>query len=147
MTEQLPEKEPLIEVRSLLPGLERLDWSKGLTREQVRAQDADLPAAVYMLLPSERRFASPEELIRFYVHAWQRRRQPGIPATGAAEDGGPDAWGPSPPSTGARRVGGRFGVGSGHDTGFTGSDEVGSDRSGATYGPHSEEPEIESDSE
>ena len=144
MSEHAPEKDQLIDLHHILPQLRALDWSHGLTRDQVRARLGDFPAGVYLLLPSEREFRGPEDLVRFYRRAWVRSHQEGIPASGAAEDGGPAAWGPSPPATGARAVGGRHGVGSGADSGYTGSDDVGTDRSGASYGPHSREPEIES---
>lgn len=145
MAENVPEKGQLVDLDRVLPQLRALDWAHGWTRDELRARLADFPAGVYMLLPSEREFHSPEELVSFYHRAWVRSQQEGIPATGATEDGGPAAWGPSPPSTGAHIVGGRHGVGSGADSGFTGSDDVGVDRSGATYGPGSEEPDIESE--
>ena len=141
----MADKGQLVDLHRVLPQLRALDWSQGLTREELQARLADFPAGVYMLLPSEREFHSPGELVSFYHRAWVRSQQEGIPASGAAGDGGPAAWGPSPPSTGAHRVGGRHGVGSGADSGFTGSDDVGVDRSGASYGPHSGEPDIESE--
>ncbi len=138
MAENVPEKEQMADLDPLMPQLGALDWSSGLTREDLRDQIADFPSSVYMLLPSEREFRSPGELVAFYRHAWPRSRQEGIPAAGAVADGGPAAWGPSPPSTGARAVGGTHGVGSGADSGYTGSDEAGYGRSGASYGPGSE---------
>lgn len=142
MADNVPEKE-LVDLEPLLPQLRALDWSAGITREHLAERVSGFPRSVYLLLPSEREFHSAAELASFYERAWQRSQSEGIPASGAAEDGGPRAWGPSPPSVGARRVGGYHGVGSGTDSGYTGSDDVGTDRSGATYGPGAEEPEEE----
>jgi len=83
--------------------LERLDWTPGLTRDDVRSQISDLPDNIYLELPASKQFYRPTELLLAAANAPVRAEGDGVGADfdtfgahGAERDGGPDAWGPDP---------------------------------------------------
>jgi hypothetical protein len=83
--------------------LMELDYGQdGLTRDQIRKRYRELPEAIYLRMPSSRRFLSAEEAMRDVVDARSRAEgdflgaQPDIPDRESVEDGGPPAWGGDP---------------------------------------------------
>ena len=82
--------------------LARLDWGRGLTRNDIKTAWPDFPQAVYLRLPDSKRFGSPEEVLHAARIAPSRAEgdflgaQPGIPTDLSVEEGGPPGWGDSP---------------------------------------------------
>lgn len=82
--------------------LEALDWSSGLTRDEIRRRYHDLPVAIYLRLPDTKRFASSAEVLREVGIAQSRAEgdflgaNPDIPTEASLGDGGPPAWGQQP---------------------------------------------------
>jgi hypothetical protein len=90
------------EALETLLGLEQLDWSAGLNREQMRRRYRALPEAIYLRLPTTKKFYSAEDVLREAGISASRAEgeflgpNPELPALDAIEDGGPPAWGPQP---------------------------------------------------
>jgi hypothetical protein len=82
--------------------LEGLDWSQGLTRDQIRRKYRALPQAIYLRLPDSKRFLSARDVLREVGIAPSRAEgeflgaHPDVPEEDAVEDGGPPAWGQQP---------------------------------------------------
>jgi hypothetical protein len=83
--------------------LERLDFSRGLTRDDVRQRMPHLPNEIYLELPASKRYHSVDELVRDAVNAGYRAEGEVVPedfdlfdSHGAESDGGPSAWGDDP---------------------------------------------------
>lgn len=82
--------------------LEALDWSAGLTRNQMRRRYRALPLAIYLRLPASKRYASAAEVL-YEAGAAESRAEgeylgasPEIPAEASVADGGPPDWGRQP---------------------------------------------------
>ncbi|TAK30006.1 MAG: hypothetical protein EPO21_19850 [Chloroflexota bacterium] len=116
--------------------LEGLDWSGGLTRDDLREQITDFPEVVYLHLPGTKKFASPLRLIQYLIVVAARLRADTIPPEGVEELGGPDAWGQAMTGRSFHVPDLTHGVGSGLDAGNTGSGstQTGTGPSGTTYG-------------
>lgn len=100
--------------------LAELDWSKGLTRDEIRRVYHSLPEEIYLRLPSSKHFYSPDQVFHNIGEASHSRAEgeflgphPDLPTEGAQPDGGPPAWGESP--TG--RIGTSIGSGKAPGTG------------------------------
>jgi hypothetical protein len=82
--------------------LDGLDWSQGLTRDQIRRKYRQLPVPIYLRLPSSKHFTSPEEVLHDAGVASSRAEgdfmgaNPGLPDEDSVSDGGPPAWGGDP---------------------------------------------------
>jgi hypothetical protein len=83
--------------------LEHLDWSQGLTRDDVRRAMPHFSNELYLELPSSKRFGSPRELLREALNAGNRAEGDlvredfdAFSTEGAEDDGGPQAWGEDP---------------------------------------------------
>ncbi|HEY7850656.1 MAG TPA: hypothetical protein VIC27_11365 [Ktedonobacterales bacterium] len=94
---------PVDEFETAILQLMELDYGQdGLTRDQIRKHYRDLPEAIYLRMPSSRRFLSAEEALRDVVEARSRAEgdfmgaQPDIPEQASVDDGGPPAWGGDP---------------------------------------------------
>ncbi len=89
-------------VRTLLAHMAQLDWSGGLTRNDIKAKYPDFPQQLYLRLPDSKRFSSPQEMLQAARLAPSRAEgdflgaEPLIPARISVEDGGPPDWGDSP---------------------------------------------------
>jgi hypothetical protein len=101
-----------LSVGQLRRDLAALDWSKGLTRDQVRRKYRLLPAGLYLRLPAKKLYFGPVELLHDAEIAPSRAEgdflgaAPGLPDEAALDDGGPPAWGPSPLFTPGGKVDG-----------------------------------------
>ena len=83
--------------------LERLDFSHGLNRDEVRRRVPHLPREIYLELPASKRYRSARELVHDAVNAANRAEGDivredfdAFDARGAEDDGGPAAWGEDP---------------------------------------------------
>ena len=83
--------------------LMELDYGdEGLTRDQIRKRYHDLPEAIYLRMPSSRRFLTAEEALRAAAFSRSRAEgdflgaRPDIPDADSVADGGPPAWGGDP---------------------------------------------------
>jgi hypothetical protein len=95
--------------------LARLDWSHGLTRDEIRQFIPDFPLIIYLRLPAAKRFTSANAVLQCAIHA-QTRADGGLNETKTArkrsleeeilEYGGPPAWGSDPLFAGATQTGG-----------------------------------------
>jgi hypothetical protein len=83
--------------------LQGLDFSHGLTRDDVRQRMPNLPEQIYLDLPASKRYRSAQELVHEALNA--RNRAEGeivredfdaFDSDGAEDDGGPAAWGEDP---------------------------------------------------
>jgi hypothetical protein len=90
------------ELRTHFAHLTQIDWSRGLTRNDIKEKYPDFPQQMYLLLPDSKRFSSPQEVFRAARLAASRAEgdflgaAPLIPAKRSLEEGGPPAWGDSP---------------------------------------------------
>jgi hypothetical protein len=93
--------------QSALPDLERdlggLDFSRGLTRDDVRRQRPNLPQALYLEIPASKRYFNVQDLLRDALNAPNRAEGEMVRedfdafgSGGAEDDGGPAAWGEDP---------------------------------------------------
>jgi hypothetical protein len=86
----------------ILAQLAQLDWTRGLTRNDLKASSPSFPRELYLRLPDSKRFHSPAEVLRTAWLAPSRAEGdflgagPNIPANRSVEEGGPPAWGESP---------------------------------------------------
>ncbi|MFI5269372.1 MAG: hypothetical protein ACHQ7M_18505 [Chloroflexota bacterium] len=83
--------------------LEGLDFSSGLTRDDVRRSMPNLPREMYLDLPASKRYRSAHELVHDAVNAANRAEGEivgedfdAFDSSGAESDGGPTAWGEDP---------------------------------------------------
>jgi hypothetical protein len=82
--------------------LEGMDWSKGLTRDDILRRYRELPLGIYLRLPDSKRFASSGEVLHEAGVAASRAEgdflgaNPDIPAEDSVGDGGPPDWGQQP---------------------------------------------------
>lgn len=87
------------ELRQALAGL---NWSKGLTRLQIRRKCRALPESVYLRLPSSRRYYDAEAVLHDAAISASRAEgdflgpEPDLPEDESRDEGGPPAWGPDP---------------------------------------------------
>jgi hypothetical protein len=79
--------------------LQGLDFSGGLTRDDVRQRMPHLPDEIYLELPASKRYRSAQELVHDAVNAPHRAEGEFVPedfdtfdSHGAEDDGGPAAW-------------------------------------------------------
>jgi hypothetical protein len=104
----LPRKEAALlltseELHAAEQALAQLDWGEeGLTRDEIRHQYPKLPPALYLRLPSSKRFTSANDMLHNVADA-QERAEGEIPGDSAESpeadsigDGGPPAYGPDP---------------------------------------------------
>jgi hypothetical protein len=79
--------------------LEELDWSRGLTRDEVRIDYRELPLAIYLRLPDSKVFTSAGDVLYEAGLAASRAEgdfmgaKPDYPAEQSVADGGPPGWG------------------------------------------------------
>jgi hypothetical protein len=79
--------------------LEELDWSRGLTRDEGRADYQELPLAIYLRLPDSKVFPSAGDVLHAAGLAASRAEgdfmgaKPDYPAEQSVADGGPPGWG------------------------------------------------------
>jgi hypothetical protein len=125
--------------------LDKLDWSGPMTAAEIAGQLRSLPDDLLADVPAGAIFHEPDEVIRA-IRGEIDLDEEDFPADGAASIGGPAGYGESP--TGrmapARPQGG--GVGSGTDTGDTGSgntEATGWGRPGTTFGEEAVEYDTE----
>lgn len=91
-----------ITVGELRQALTALNWSSGLTRDQIRRHYRALPQGVYLRLPSSKRYYSPAMVLHDAEIAPSRAEgeflgaAPDLPEAESLDEGGPPAWGPSP---------------------------------------------------
>lgn len=83
--------------------LEKLDFSAGLTRDDVRRSMPNLPRQLYLDLPASKRYRSAGELLHDAVNASHRAEGETVredfdafDSSGAEDEGGPSAWGEDP---------------------------------------------------
>jgi len=83
--------------------LEHLDFSAGLTRDDVRARMPHLPEQIYLDLPASKRYRAARELVHDALNAQNRAEGEMVredfdafDSEGAEDDGGPTAWGEDP---------------------------------------------------
>lgn len=90
------------EFSQMLAQLARLDWARGLTRNDLKASSPNFPHELYLRLPDSKCFHSPAEVLRAAWLAPSRAEgdflgvSPDVPASRSVEEGGPPAWGNSP---------------------------------------------------
>lgn len=83
--------------------LARLDWSRGLTRDQIRLADKHLPLGIYLRLPDSKHFTSVGEVLHEAGVASSRAEgdfmgaAPDYPDEESVADGGPPGWGDEDP--------------------------------------------------
>lgn len=100
------------EILEALEAFEGLDWSQGLTRDQIRRKFPALPEPIYLRLPSSKHFTSPDEVLHDAGIASSRSEgdfmgaDPDLPDEDAIADGGPPAWGGDPIFNGSTQDGG-----------------------------------------
>ena len=91
-----------ITIGELRQALAALDWSRGLTRVQIKRKYRALPEAIYLRLPASRRYHSAADVLRDAAIAASRAEgdfmgaDPDLPEAESREEGGPPAWGPDP---------------------------------------------------
>lgn len=82
--------------------LAALDWSHGLTRDQIRRKVRALPQSIYLRLPARKVYSDPATVVHDAEVAASRAEgefmgaDPDLPEEEALDEGGPPAWGPSP---------------------------------------------------
>ncbi len=94
------------------PALQRLDWSRGLTRSDILVHIPDFPHLLYLRLPSSKRFASAHEVVREICNADARAdgeftgSEDLLDEREVLDFGGPPAWGDDPLLSGLSQPGG-----------------------------------------
>lgn len=92
-----PEQELEAEI-----ALQGMNWSRGLTRDDIRRRYRELPVGMYLRLPDTKRYGSADEVLREAGIANSRAEgeflgaNPDIPSEESVGDGGPPAWGQQP---------------------------------------------------
>lgn len=90
------------ELRTLAAQLAQIDWSQGLTRNDIKAKYPGFPQQLYLRLPDSKRFSSPQEVFLAARLAPSRAEgdflgaAPIVPTRTSVEEGGPPDWGESP---------------------------------------------------
>jgi hypothetical protein len=91
-----------VTVGDLRRDLAALDWTHGLTRDQIRRKYRALPESIYLRLPAKKLYFGPNAVLHDVEAAPSRAEgefmgaEPDLPEAEALEEGGPPAWGPSP---------------------------------------------------
>jgi hypothetical protein len=91
-----------VTVGELRRALSALNWSAGLTRDHIRRKWRRLPQAIYLRLPSSKRYYSPGSVMYDAEIAASRAEgdflgpTPDLPEDESLDEGGPPAWGPDP---------------------------------------------------
>jgi hypothetical protein len=86
--------------------LAQLDWSRPLTRADIRRQWDAFPLYAYLRLPAAKGFASAGAVVRHLLVAEQQKADE-LPDEGSVlAYGGPPAWGADPLVAGGTQVGG-----------------------------------------
>ncbi len=94
---------------SLQPQLTALDWSHGLTRDDLRATLPDLPQALYLHMPASKRFSDSRQLAQVIIDEMQLADAEAVEVSAENEAlalGGPPAWGADPLLGGTRQESG-----------------------------------------
>lgn len=92
--------------------LSPLNWSGGLTRDDIRTQAPTFPYALWLKLPASKRFQSADEMLKYAVEAGARADGEFGDVVDVAEErevldlGGPPAWGDDPLLAGEDQPGG-----------------------------------------
>lgn len=91
------------ELETVMLRLMELDYgNEGLTRDQIREQYEQLPEAIYLRMPSSRRFLTATEALHDVGFSRGRAEgeflgaRPDIPDADSMADGGPPTWGGDP---------------------------------------------------
>lgn len=116
--------------------LSRLDWAAPLTTSDIAAQLPDLPGELFADLADGAIFHGPEEVIRA-LRGEIDLDPDDLPVEGAESIGGPAGYGGSSTGRTVSPPKADHGVGSGADTGDTGSgstEATGWSRAGTTFG-------------
>ena len=127
--------------------LERLDWSYPLTTADIFAQLPGLPEDLFGDLADGAIFHSPDEVIRA-LHGEIDLDTADFPVEGAESLGGPSGYSGSNTGRTVVTPSTSHGVGSGTDTGDTGSgntEATGWSRAGTTFGEEAVEEEVEAE--
>ncbi len=116
--------------------LEKLDWGTGLNRDDLRLQLPQMPDEAYLRLPSEKLFVNADQVAHYLRLAFEYEKELVTPPEGAEDLGGPRAWGESTTAHTVNEERRHHGVGSGADSGNTGSGstQTATDRAGTPYG-------------
>ena len=125
--------------------LESLDWAGALTTEDISAQLSALPPGLFDDLANGAIFHTPDEVIRA-LRGEIDLDSADFPVEGAESLGGPAGYGGSTTGRMVIKPSSRHGIGSGTDTGDTGSgntEATGWSRSGTTFGEEAVEEETE----
>jgi hypothetical protein len=86
----------------LRQGLAALEWSKGLTRDQIRRKFGLFPEDIYLRLPAKKLYFEPATVLHDAQVASSRAEgeflgaAPDLPEAESRDEGGPPAWGPDP---------------------------------------------------
>lgn len=86
------------EVGQTAKALGGLDWTHGLTRDQIRQAYHDLPLGIYLRLPDSKHFSSAGEVLHEAGVASSRAEgdfmgaNPDYPVAASLADGGPPGW-------------------------------------------------------
>jgi len=90
-------------LRDVERDLAHLDFSRGLTRDDIRRERPNLPRALYLDLPASKRYFKVEDVLRDALNAPNRAEGEVVredfdefSSRGAEDDGGPAAWGEDP---------------------------------------------------
>lgn len=127
--------------------LERLDWSYPLTARDILSQLPRLSEELFGNLADGAIFHSPDEVIRA-LHGEIDLDTADFPVEGAESLGGPAGYGGSNTGRLVTSPSTSHGIGSGTDTGDTGSgntEATGWSRSGTTFGEEAVEEEVEAE--
>jgi hypothetical protein len=125
--------------------LSQLDWGRGMTTAEIAAQLGALPPELFGDLADGAIFHNPEEVIRA-LHGEIDMDVDDIAAEGMESLGGPAGYGPSTTGHLVMTPSTSGGIGSGTDTGDTGSgntEATGWGRPGTTFGEEAVEEEAE----
>ncbi len=125
--------------------LNNLDWRGALTTAEISAQLSALPSELFDDLPDGAIFHNPEEVIRA-LRGEIDLDAADFPSEGAESIGGPAGYGGSNTARLVMKPSTLHEIGSGTDTGDTGSGNTGAtgwERSGTTFGEEAVEESIE----
>ncbi len=123
--------------------LSHLDWGRDLTTTDIMNELPALPVDLFGDLEDGEIFHSPDDVIEA-MHGRLDMDPSDMAAEGAEALGGPSAYGPSPTGRLVRTPNTSHGIGSGTDTGDTGSgntEATGWGRPGTTFGEEAVEEE------
>ncbi len=131
-----PFRQTNVDEQSVRQALDQLDWTGPLTTEDISAQLQGLPEGLFDDLPNGAIFHRPEEVIQA-LRGEVDMDAADFPVEGAESIGGPAGYGGSNTGRLVIKPSSSHGVGSGTDTGDTGSgntEATGWSRSGTTFG-------------